>query len=191
MGETADELTGTLLAMSKLTGDPEALLKRIDEGRDSKDDHMLYVLKGLMLTKLKRYEDAEKAFNTAIKINPRSGWAQYRKGEMYFDMGENEKALGCFEKACDLKPNNGDFWVHKGLVEYELNRFKEAYESFERGIHRGDKTGWGWFGKSRVLVILNLLEDALDAVRIAADINPNDGAFIEQERLILGRLQSG
>ncbi|MBU0761634.1 MAG: tetratricopeptide repeat protein [Candidatus Altiarchaeota archaeon] len=189
MGDDADDLIGTIHAMSKLTADPTAILARIErEESKVEGDPMVYVLKGLAQTSLKRYADAEESFKKALKLNPRSPWANYRMGEMFFEQGKFKEAVEYFEKACQINPKNSSFWVDKGLAEYETNMFKKAFDSFEHAIQTGDKSGWGWYGKSRILVILELLPESLEAAKKAEKNNPNEEIFKEQKEYVLGRM---
>jgi tetratricopeptide (TPR) repeat protein len=190
MAENADKLADKLLAMGKLTGDPQAMLKKVDEEHDKySEDHMFHVLRGFALAKLKRYDESLDSLKKALELNPRSAWANYRMGEVYYELEDYETAITYFEKACQLKPANSAFWLQKALSEFESNKIKDAYKSFEKAIHRGDKTGWGWLGKSKVLVILNMLDDALEAARMAKKVNPSDEVFKMQEDYILRRMQ--
>jgi tetratricopeptide (TPR) repeat protein len=189
MPQTIDEFMNKLTAMSKLTEDYDAMLKVIEqEEKNQPDEHIIKVLKGWALHHLRRYEEALRSFDDAIVLNPRSGWAFYRKGQMLSEMGRNDDALECFEKAVKLKPRRPEFWIEKGLVEDKLRRVNGSFQSYETAIRLGDRTGWALAGKARILTYLNRYEEALDAARAAMRLDPGETVFRNYEQTILDKL---
>jgi len=190
MAESVDEFIGRLVAMSRLTDDFGGLLRVVEEKeRSLPDEHMIKVLKGWALHNLKRYDEAERSFDEAIALNPRSAWAFFRKGQMLAETGRDEDALACFGKAVALKPRRADFWVQKGQAEDRLGRLSDSFGSYERAIQLGDRSGWPQAGRARVLTFLNRFEEALDAVRTAMKLDPEEEAFRAYEQVILDKMR--
>jgi tetratricopeptide (TPR) repeat protein len=190
MTESVDEFMGRLVAMSKLTDDFGGLLRVIEEKeRGDPDEHMIKVLKGWALHNLKRYDEAERSFDEALTLNPRSAWAFFRKGQMLAEIGRDEDALACFGKAVKLKPRKPDFWVEKGQVEDRLGRLSDSFDSYEKAIQLGDRTGWPQAGRARILTYLNRFEEALDAIRTAMKLDPEEDAFKGYEQVILDKMR--
>jgi tetratricopeptide (TPR) repeat protein len=178
-----------LIAMSKLTNDNKSLLRAISEAeRNLPDDHTVQVLKGWILSNMGEYDKAAASFDLAVRQNPKSAWAYYRKGQMLARQKKNRLALECLEKAVKLKPLRAEFWIEKATAEDELGLLTEAFGSYEKAIALGEKTGIGWYGKSRILAHLNRLEEALEAIRTALKLSPKDDEFRGAERYILDKL---
>jgi tetratricopeptide (TPR) repeat protein len=185
MAEQVEDLIQRLHAMGKLTGDYNAMLKLIaEEERRLPNDHMVYVLKGWVLAGMGEIDGARNAYDRAIRLNPRSAWGHFRKGELLRDQDECQKAHECFARAVELKPKRTDFWLEKGFMEEELMQMNAAITSFENAIQRGENTGFGWYGKSRILVYQEKYEDALEAVRMAIELNPHEQEFRMHEKYI-------
>jgi tetratricopeptide (TPR) repeat protein len=186
MADPVTELTKKMAAMSRLTGDYSSMLASIaDQERHSPTDDRLLVLKGWTLTNLGRTDEAIKAFDHALQFNPKSVWAIFRKGQALRDAQRYGQARDCFAAALKLKPLSSEFWVEKALVEDEMDLVSESMRSYEKAIQTGDKTGWGWAGKARIYASLNKLEEALDAVRTALKMDPEEAEFRRLEAKVL------
>jgi tetratricopeptide (TPR) repeat protein len=185
----AGEFLKKVVAMSKLTGDTASILRTVlDEEKLHPEESMVHVVKGFVLSELGDYKGASEAFDTALEINARSFWAYFHKGRMLFRQGRHEEALECFSQAVKLRPNRPDFLLAKAHAEDELARIPHAYHTYEKAILAGDKTGEAWLGKARILTYMNHNEDALDAVRMALKLRPNDEEYLAAESFIVERL---
>lgn len=65
-----------------------------------------WVRKGVTLTDICEYRDAEQCFNTAIKIAPASFKAYYNRGKLRLAIHNIEGAITDFDKATSLKPTH-------------------------------------------------------------------------------------
>ncbi|MFH0861969.1 MAG: tetratricopeptide repeat protein [Candidatus Altiarchaeota archaeon] len=190
MAESIDEFMGRLMAMSKLTDDFSGLLRVVEAKEKSEpDDHMIKVLKGWILQNMRRNDDAERSFDEALSLNPRSAWASFRKGQLLFELGRDDEALACFGKAVKLKPLRADFWIEKALVEDRLGKISGSLDSYEKAIRLGDKSGWALAGKARIQTYLNRFEEALDTIRAAIKLEPQEEAFKAHEQVILDKMR--
>ncbi|MFH1054785.1 MAG: tetratricopeptide repeat protein [Candidatus Altiarchaeota archaeon] len=189
MAGPSDELMSRLLAMSKLTGSEDAMLKLIsDYEQRYPDDPMVHVLLGWSLTRLGRYDEAASCFERALELNPKSAWAYFRKGELLQVQSMYKEALLCYIKAVKLKMHNPDFWLSKALMEDELGRVEDALHSYEKSISLGEKSGWGWFWKSRILLFQERFEDSLEACLKAIEQNPEEEEFRQLKDIVTERL---
>lgn len=181
---------GKLIAMSKLTGDPQAILNEVlEQERRMPDEPMVKVLKGWAYSKIGDFPKASQAFDRAIELNPQSFWAYFRKGQMLAKRDKYREALACFNVAVRLRPKKVDFWLEKAFTEDELGMITVAYHSYDKATQLGDKTGWAWFGKARILAFLNRFDDALEAVRAGIKMDPEEPAFKDVEEYVLDKLR--
>jgi tetratricopeptide (TPR) repeat protein len=184
------ECLSKLLAMSKLSQDPHILLKNIlEQERRMPDEPELKVVKGITQMQTGEHEKALVSFDEAITLNPRSFWAYYHKGRALMSLGRSKDALECFDKAVSIRKNKPEIWVEKALCEDELALLGQAYESYEKAVQAGDKTGRGWFGKSRILAYINRFDEALEAVRTAQKLDPDEEEYRQAQQFILDKLR--
>ncbi|MCK5239080.1 MAG: tetratricopeptide repeat protein [Candidatus Thorarchaeota archaeon] len=55
-----------------------------------------------------RYEEALKAYNTALEINREYAHAWYYKGKLHYQLGHYSECVECAEKALKLAPDWAD-----------------------------------------------------------------------------------
>ena len=99
-----------------------------------------YIVKGLYLFKMGRYEEAINNYNEAremeSKISVNYAWASYEKGRALVALGLYEDALRSYDKALKLGLGFGEqSWYGKGQIYFELGRYDKALESFNASIH--------------------------------------------------------
>ena len=82
--------------------------------------------KGAALTNLGNYDEAIKACDEAIRLDPKSAIAWDVKGIAIWNQGDSADAINAFNEAIRLDPNNSEFWHHKGIVLKALGRTTEA-----------------------------------------------------------------
>jgi tetratricopeptide (TPR) repeat protein len=72
--------------------------------------------KGLALDDLNKYDEAIKAFDKAIEINPQYSLAWYNKGRALYKLNKYDEAIKAYDKAIEINPQNSDAWSNKGAV---------------------------------------------------------------------------
>lgn len=134
-----DELYMVGYAFFQLENDNKAIEfynKAIQKGLDNGS---VYFYKGLSLCYLKKYEEALKEIETALKKEPTNQEFMNQKGQIYRYQGKEEIALEFFEKATKLPNTFGEpfFWVayiYHGKQEFQkaLNLYYLASEKVSK-----------------------------------------------------------
>lgn len=137
----------------------------------------------------KRYEKALEAFNKAIEINPKDGYALSRKGVALGNLGRNEEALDVFNKAIEINPKDETALTSKGATLVNLGRNEEALAIFNRAIEINPKDGTALSKKGAALGNLGRHEEALDTFNKAIEIDPKDGYALSWKGAVLGNLE--
>jgi tetratricopeptide (TPR) repeat protein len=70
-------------------------------------------LKGLILNKLGRYEEAINCFDFALDINPENYYAWANKGDVLYDQGRYEEAIKCYDSATAINPTYAHAYIQK------------------------------------------------------------------------------
>jgi tetratricopeptide (TPR) repeat protein len=128
---------------------------------------------GVALSNLGKDEEALKAFEKAIEINPTDPEAWYNKGVALGKLGKNEEALKAFEKAIEINPTDPEAWYNKGVTLSKLGKDEEALKAFEKAIEINPNYDKAWYNKGVALGKLGKDEEALKAYEKAIEINPN------------------
>jgi len=64
------------------------------------------VRKGVILNKLDKLDDALKAFDRSIELDPSRTNAWYEKGLVLKELGNEANAINCFKKVLELDPSH-------------------------------------------------------------------------------------
>jgi tetratricopeptide (TPR) repeat protein len=75
------------------------------------------------VSNLNKYDEAIKAFEKAIEVNPNDLDAWYNKGVALGKLCKFDEAIKAYDKAIEINPNDSDVWYNKGLALDSLNKF--------------------------------------------------------------------
>lgn len=81
-----------------------------------------------------KYEEAIKAFDEALKINPQFVDAWNNKGFALADLGRYEEAIIAYDEALKINPQDADVWFNKGVALKNLGRIDEANKAFDEAL---------------------------------------------------------
>ncbi len=95
--------------------------------------------RGVALSLLGRHQEAESAFEAAIRFNPILFEAHYFYARDSFLQGQSEKAIRLYERACELRPEDYQSPLLLAQVYDDLGRREEAADSRQRGIKRAEE----------------------------------------------------
>jgi len=116
--------------------------------------------KGATLILLGRYEEALRAIDMALDINPRNEVAWVNKGNALTKMGRLVDALRSFNAAIKVHPNYEVAWNNKGNALARLGKYEEALQSYERALEIDAAYRGAWVNKGFVLTKLGRFDEA-------------------------------
>jgi len=70
-------------------------------------------LKGLILSKLDRYDEAISCFDTALDFNPENYYAWTNKGDVLYSQGIYEEAIKCYDNSIAINPSYTTAYIQK------------------------------------------------------------------------------
>ena len=153
------------------------------------------------LWRLFRYEEAIKAFDRAIALQPNLTQAHYGRGislrdreefrqiqedmeQPFFTENEEdeelieinraayEKALAAFAKTTELDPDFELAWREQGILLQELERYPEALAAYDKAIALNPNNDRLHYFRGHLLMELNRPAEAVEAFTKAIDIKP-------------------
>src|SRR2546427_3720 len=116
--------------------------------------------KGATLVLLGRYEEALRAIDTALDINPRNEVAWVNKGNALTRMGQLLDALRCFNAAIKVNPLFEVAWNNKGNALARLGKFEDALRCYDRALEIDPGYRGVWVNKGFVLTKLGRFDEA-------------------------------
>ncbi len=116
--------------------------------------------KGATLILLGRYEEALRAIDTALDINPHNEVAWLNKGNALMKLGQHMDALRCFNAALKVNPKYEVAWNNKGNALARLGHYEEALRCYERALAIDGGYRGAWINKGYVLTKLGRYDEA-------------------------------
>jgi tetratricopeptide (TPR) repeat protein len=126
------------------------------------------------LYQLNLYDEALKAVNKALEIDPKYVVALVNKGALMGKRGNNEEALVEYNIALEINPKYISAWYNKGLSHAKLGDYPEALRAFEKALEIDPKHVTAWANKALTLCRLKQYDEALKADDEELKINPKD-----------------
>ena len=141
----------------------------------------VHASRGVSLSLAGRHDEAEDAFETAIRINPRLFEAVYFYARDSFTRGDLEKAARLYMRASELRPEDYQSLLLVGQIYEELGRAAAAREARTLGVQRTeaaldlnpDDARARYMGANG-LVALGERDRGLEWARRARDLAPDD-----------------
>jgi tetratricopeptide (TPR) repeat protein len=78
-----------------------------------------------------RYDAAERAYQEALKINPKEARAYVGLGQVYAAQNRVDDTLAAYQKAVELKPKFAEAHFNLGVVYFAIGRKDEARAQYE------------------------------------------------------------
>ncbi len=148
------------------------LNKAITIGPSSPRRHRVLFYRGLVQTTLKKYADATKNFNDAIKIQPDNPEYLFNRGVVYSIRRHYKRAAFDFSKTIALAPQNYEAYNARGSVLLRLRRFKAAIQDFSRSSVLKPDLAITYYFRSLAYTQIGRRDLARKDKRRALDLNP-------------------
>ena len=127
--------------------------------------------KGINLMADEKLEDASKAFEMVLRINPNDVEALLKLGYSRFHLEDYSEAMRAYDKALDIDVTNADAWNLKSLVYYERKVYGKALDSADKAIDSDPTFGMAWYNRSCYLSLLGQIPESLDALVRSIEID--------------------
>ena len=109
----------------------------------------------------KRYEEALRCYDQAVKIDPANTRAWDNRGLCFANLNRHAEAIPCYDKALQIDPKNVAGWCNRGISLIALNRNEEALQCFDKAINLDAQHAIIWEKKGDSLRNLGRREEAI------------------------------
>jgi tetratricopeptide (TPR) repeat protein len=132
-----------------------------------------YMEKGIALKNQGMYEEAIKAFDQVIEMNPNDTVAWNNKGAVLILQGNGREALQAYDQTIRIDPNDSLAWDGRGSSYHLQGNYNKALDSFDQAIQINPADPQAWYRKGATLLQLGWIEESIQAFDQALLIDPN------------------
>ncbi|MDE1725229.1 MAG: tetratricopeptide repeat protein [Thaumarchaeota archaeon] len=127
--------------------------------------------KGISLMADERMEDAARAFEDALRIDPGHVDSLLKLGYTRFHMNDLAGALEQYNKVHEIDVTNAEAWNLKGLIYYRQKNYDKALDCVEKAIDSNPTDGMSWYNKACYHSLLNHIPESIEALKRSIEID--------------------
>ncbi|MBE9096825.1 MarR family transcriptional regulator [Tychonema sp. LEGE 07203] len=158
----------------------EKLVESRGEARD-------WLLNGLCLISLERYDEVLECLDKAIAIDANDRWAWVLRGYVLDKLKRYDEALVSYDRAIAIDANYQWAWRMRGYVLNNLKRYDEALVSYDRAIELDANFQSAWAVRGDVLNNLKRYDETLASLDRAIELgSKSSSVFFNRAIAILG-----
>ncbi|MFA4994684.1 MAG: tetratricopeptide repeat protein [Bdellovibrionales bacterium] len=131
-------------------------------------------LLGVLLASRKEYAQATPLLEKAIQSDPSASLFHFYLGNIFLDMGKDERAETSFRAALALQPNFANAHFRLALLLEKQNKFSEALQHLRKTTEREPKFAAAWVKLSELSFKIDDYELAKNSAEMALRQTPND-----------------
>ncbi len=139
---------------------------------------------GELFRRAKRYPDAIKAFDMALKIQPNliTGWINL--GLAYTNCARHPQAIQTFRHALQIAPQNPQIYFNLATALYDFGLVKDSLPEFQTAVRLLPTYADAWINLGNALNALERLPEALHAYQTAFNLKPQETALQESLAMV-------
>ena len=113
----------------------QAALSTCEDALKYYQSYRLWNCKGLALDNLKQYEQAIKAYDKAIALEPNNVWSWNNRGDAYTKLGRVEAAVNDLQQAIKLNPQQSHIAGNNlGKLYFQQRNYQDAITAYQNAL---------------------------------------------------------
>jgi len=130
-----------------------------------------YYKKGISMMADERMDDAARAFEDALRIDPGHVDSLLKLGYTRFHMSDLAGAMESYNKVHEIDVTNAESWNLKGLIYYRQKNYEKALECVEKAIDSNRTDGMSWYNKACYHSLLNHIQESIESLKRSIEID--------------------
>ena len=127
--------------------------------------------KGIAMMADERMDDAARAFEDALRIDPGHVDSLLKLGYTRFHMNDLSSAMEAYNKVHEIDVTNAESWNLKGLIFYRQKNYDKALECVEKAIDSNPTDGMSWYNRACYHSLLNHIPESIEALKRSIEID--------------------
>ncbi len=162
------------MALSRLRRTDEALAAYDRAVELNPEEPSAWLNRGNLLLSQKRHEDALECYDRALELRPDIGNVWGSKANALADLERFEEAEEAASRAVELRPRDPGILVIRALLRGRQYRHADALADLDRALAVAPRSALALANKGNTLLLLSRPAEALDVLRRADDLEPDD-----------------
>ena len=152
------------------------------------NEYLIHNFKGVSFLKLKKYNEALKYFDRAIKLNPNAVIAHTNRGAVLSYLGRDNEAISSYDVAIQINPDEAAAWYNQGNSFKKLGIYDKAIEKYKKAIRLNPSYKEAYNNLGLILNDLSKYEEAIFYYDKAIEINPIDVKSLTEKGISLMKI---
>ena len=138
--------------------------------------------KGISLMADEKMEEAARAFEDALRIDPNHIDSMLKLGYTRFHMSDLAGAMSAYDNVHEIEITNADAWNLKGLIYYKQKNYEKALECVEKAIESDPTDSMSWYNKACYHSLLNQIPESIEALKRSIEIDVKNAKKAVKDR---------
>ncbi len=143
------------------------------------NDYRIFSNYGNILSDSGKLEEAETAYQKAIKLNPEYVIAHYNLGNVFRNLGKLEEAEISTRKAIQINPNFAEAHLNMGTILNDIGKLQEAELSYRKAIEINPDLAEAHYNLGNILHDIGKSEEGMIYRKRAVELNPKDEKLVK------------
>lgn len=141
-----------------------------------------------LFIKLSRIAEARKDLEKTLEMNPQYAWATNLMGDTYYREKAYQQSLEYYLRAHELSKDNPRFLADLGEAVQALGNHEAGVEVWSKMIQMENNNAYNYFSRAWSLHRLKRLNESLEDMNVAINLDSNRGDFFKERGEILNEL---
>nr|CAB3267324.1 tetratricopeptide repeat protein 13 [Phallusia mammillata] len=134
--------------------------------------YRMYLMRGISLVFLERYQEAYKDLQESLRLQPHQITAMHYLTTCLYNMRQFDEAITIFKSILALKPDHGEVMQSLAQTYREVGNFQLAIDYYTKAITHDQTNSVLYQRKAMLLYNTGRPQEALDAFRTCATLDP-------------------
>ncbi|MBN2254510.1 MAG: tetratricopeptide repeat protein [Deltaproteobacteria bacterium] len=148
------------------------------EGTDNPNLSIARYNRGLVLSRMRRYEKAISDFSSVIGRNPRDADAYLHRGHAFAKTSALDRAIEDYSMSLEMNPDNVDAYYALAMIHFTQNDYKKTADVLSKAIILKPDFGKAYNGRGQAYLKSGLLDKALADFRVACELGEKCGCIM-------------
>jgi tetratricopeptide (TPR) repeat protein len=132
---------------------------------------------GLSAWRAGEQEDAVKAFDQALHLDPAHRKSLFNSSRVFLEMGRPKEALERIQKALELEPMSNEGLRLLGRARYALGNIEEAIQAYRRALSIDERDVWSMNNLGLIYIQQDRSSEAIPPLSRAVELRSNSPVF--------------